>query len=74
MSYLIRNKGLTEEMEGFIKEVGDLERLLSKAAVGRVNPREVCPDTKSTGSHRSISKLLCTDGRTASLWQPSPQP
>ncbi|MCU0377118.1 MAG: DNA mismatch repair protein MutS [Bacteroidales bacterium] len=41
VDYLIHNKGLTEEMGGLIREVGDLERLLSKAAVGRVNPREV---------------------------------
>ena len=41
VGFLMTNSGITEEMEGFIREVGDLERLLSKASVGRVTPREV---------------------------------
>ena len=41
VEYLIGNPDLKEEMEGLIREVGDLERLLSKVAVGRVTPREV---------------------------------
>ena len=41
VGFLMTNSGITEEMEGLIREVGDLERLLSKASVGRVTPREV---------------------------------
>lgn len=41
VGFLMANSGITEEMEGLIREVGDLERLLSKASVGRVTPREV---------------------------------
>jgi DNA mismatch repair protein MutS len=32
---------LREEIAGYIRQVGDLERLTSKVAVGRINPREV---------------------------------
>jgi DNA mismatch repair protein MutS len=41
VGFLMTNSGITEEMDGLIREVGDLERLLSKASVGRVTPREV---------------------------------
>lgn len=41
VEYLIGQTEVREEMEGLIREVGDLERLLSKVAVGRVTPREV---------------------------------
>lgn len=59
VDYLIRNKGLTEEMEGLIREVGDLERLLSKAAVGRVNPREVSQIRRSLAAIGHL-RFLCT--------------
>ena len=58
VDYLIRNKGLTEEMEGLIREVGDLERLLSKAAVGRVNPREVSQIRRSLAAIGHL-RFLC---------------
>ena len=58
VDYLIRNKGLTEEMEGLIREVGDLERLLSKAAVGRVNPREVSQIRRSLSAIGHL-RFLC---------------
>lgn len=41
VEYLINNPSVSEELETLIRDVGDLERLLSKAAVGRVTPREV---------------------------------
>ena len=41
VGFLMTDSGITEEMDGLIREVGDLERLLSKASVGRVTPREV---------------------------------
>ncbi len=58
VDYLIRNKGLTEEMDGLIREVGDLERLLSKAAVGRVNPREVSQIRRSLAAIGHL-RFLC---------------
>jgi DNA mismatch repair protein MutS len=41
VDFLLHNQGISEELESLIREVGDLERLLSKASVGRVSPREV---------------------------------
>ncbi len=41
VEYLLGNSEVRETIEGFVHEVGDLERLLSKVAVGRVTPREM---------------------------------
>ncbi|OEK07180.1 DNA mismatch repair protein MutS [Roseivirga misakiensis] len=35
------NGALSEEMAEAMKDIGDLERLISKVAVGRINPREL---------------------------------
>ena len=41
VDYYIHNESFTETVEQHIKTIGDLERLISKVAVSRVNPREV---------------------------------
>lgn len=41
VEYLIANSEITEILTQNIKAIGDLERLISKVAVGRVNPREM---------------------------------
>lgn len=41
VEYLINNPEITEILSQNIKAIGDLERLISKVAVGRVNPREL---------------------------------
>ena len=35
------NQALSEEISEAMKDIGDLERLISKVAVGRINPREM---------------------------------
>ncbi|MBI5008113.1 MAG: DNA mismatch repair protein MutS [Bacteroidia bacterium] len=41
VQYMFDNKEFTEEITGYIRQIGDLERLISKVAVSRINPREV---------------------------------
>ncbi|MDP4185649.1 MAG: DNA mismatch repair protein MutS, partial [Bacteroidota bacterium] len=41
VEYLISNHELEETIEEHLRQVGDLERLISKVAVGKINPREV---------------------------------
>ena len=41
VQYLFENSVARDEISGLIRQVGDLERLLSKVAVARINPREV---------------------------------
>ncbi len=41
VEYLLNDSSVKEELEEHIRQVGDLERIISKVAVGRINPREV---------------------------------
>ena len=41
VQFLVENPDIKEEISVLVRQVGDLERLISKVAVGRINPREV---------------------------------
>jgi DNA mismatch repair protein MutS len=41
VQYFVNNPLFMTEMEGLMRQIGDLERLISKVAVNRINPREV---------------------------------
>lgn len=41
VAYLLKNHDLKEEIQHQIKKMGDLERLISKVATQKINPREV---------------------------------
>jgi DNA mismatch repair protein MutS len=41
VQHLVEKEDLREEISGLIRQIGDLERLISKVAVNRINPREV---------------------------------
>ena len=41
VSYLKENKGVLKNIQNQIKQISDLERLISKIAAGKVSPREV---------------------------------
>lgn len=47
VNYFIENAGLKTQINTTLKEVGDLERLISKVAAGRINPRELVQLKKS---------------------------
>ncbi len=53
---------LSEELAAHIHEVGDLERVISKAAVGRVNPREVVQLARALRAVEQI-KNLCANAK-----------
>ncbi|MFT4699016.1 MAG: DNA mismatch repair protein MutS [Flavobacteriaceae bacterium] len=41
VSYFLKNETLLDKVKAQIKKIGDLERLISKVATGKVSPREV---------------------------------
>ncbi len=41
VDYLFRHPDIRTHLEGHLHRIGDLERIISKVAVGRVNPRDV---------------------------------
>jgi DNA mismatch repair protein MutS len=41
VQFFVVNGAVKDEIAGLIRQVGDLERLISKVALNRINPREV---------------------------------
>ncbi len=54
---LVRNRELATRMLPQIQAVGDLERLISKVSVGRINPRELQQLRRSLGAIAQIQQL-----------------
>lgn len=57
VSYLIENTELLEKIQGHIKHIFDLERLISKVATGKINPREVVQLRRSIEALQPIKVL-----------------
>lgn len=60
VQHLVTNQVFREELSGYLKQVGDLERLISKVAVSRVNPREVAQLLRSLKALEPL-KQLCEE-------------
>lgn len=66
VEYFLKNKGFEEEISENIVQMGDLERLVSKVAVNRVNPREIVQVKTALFAIRPI-KELCLSSNNAAL-------
>ena len=66
VEYLIENIELKEILSLNIKLIGDLERLISKVAVGKVNPREIVQIKRSLESIEPI-KNECLGSKNIAL-------
>jgi len=66
VEYLIKHKEIKEIFQENIKMVGDLERLISKVAVGKVSPREVMQIKKAFEAIIPI-KEACSKAKDDSL-------
>ena len=56
---LLINGDFAEALRMHIRGIGDLERLISKVAVGRINPRELVQLKRSLGEIATVKKLCC---------------
>ena len=54
VEYLIKNEQLADDLLGTLKRMGDLERMVSKIATGKINPREVLQLARAL---RSIERM-----------------
>lgn len=54
---LVRNRDLSAQLLPQIRAIGDLERLISKVAVGRINPRELLQVKRSLAAIAQIREL-----------------
>lgn len=66
VEYLVGDYSLKENLEDHIRQVGDLERVISKVAVGRINPREVLQLKNALQAIAPI-KEICGQSENASL-------
>lgn len=60
VDYLVSHGETAEHLQARVKEVGDLERLISKVAVGRINPRELLQLNRALVALAEI-KHLCSE-------------
>ena len=58
VKYLIDNETSLSSIQENIKEIGDLERLISKVATSKINPREVVQLKNSLAAVEPIKKVL----------------
>ncbi|MCL2028235.1 MAG: DNA mismatch repair protein MutS [Bacteroidales bacterium] len=65
VEYLINNAEFTENLRQIIKRIGDLERLISKVAIGKIMPREMVQIKRSLFEIEDLKKLCETQSATA---------
>lgn len=58
VAYFIGHPTLSEDVAAHVRQVGDLERIISKAAVGRINPRELVQLARALLAVEQV-KALC---------------
>lgn len=58
VTYFIENQDFAENIVSFIRHIGDLERLISKVPLGKVNPREVKQIERALFAIEDIKALL----------------
>lgn len=60
VDYLVRDRDFALALNRHVKGIGDLERLISKVAVGRINPRELQQLKRSLFAIEEIKQLCST--------------
>jgi DNA mismatch repair protein MutS len=62
VQHLVENTAFRDEVSGLIRQIGDLERLISKVAVNRINPREVVQLKKALRAIEPLKSLCSQSG------------
>lgn len=66
VDYFIQQPDFKESVETQLKEIGDLERIISKVATGRINPKEIISLKRALTAIDPI-KSVCTNSKSKSL-------
>ncbi len=66
VQYLSENSIERDEIAGLIRQIGDLERIISKVAVNRINPREVVQLKRALNAIEPLQKI-CSKSSCAPL-------
>jgi DNA mismatch repair protein MutS len=62
VQYFVENSALKNEIAELIRHIGDLERLISKVAVNRINPREVVQLKRALKAIEPLQELCNKSG------------
>jgi len=66
VQYFVDNPLFRTEVEGLVRQIGDLERLISKVAVNRINPREVVQLKRALKAIEPL-RTLCVNNNCSPL-------
>jgi len=66
VDYLIKTAALTADLQQYIKQIGDIERLIARVPLGKINPRQVVQIKKALLAIKPIKKM-CTASESSSL-------
>ncbi|MDR0968979.1 MAG: DNA mismatch repair protein MutS [Lentimicrobiaceae bacterium] len=66
VQYLVDNNTIIQQLQERIRAIGDLERLISKASLGKINPRELQQIGRGLDVVEQL-KQICTDSNHAVL-------
>ncbi|HAD14290.1 MAG TPA: DNA mismatch repair protein MutS [Saprospirales bacterium] len=58
VAFFLDNPDFVHELEPHIRHIGDLERLMAKTSVGKINPREAMQLRRALGGIEQIKKML----------------
>ncbi len=58
VEYFLENQEFTQELEPYIRHIGDLERLMAKTSVGKISPREAIQLRRALLAIESLKKML----------------
>ncbi|MDP4290410.1 MAG: DNA mismatch repair protein MutS [Bacteroidota bacterium] len=65
VNYLFDNPEVIEKLGQQIRLIGDMERLISKTATGRINPREILQLSRALRATEPIRAICLSSGNTA---------
>lgn len=58
VDYFIHEDEMSTQIEQYIRQIGDIERLISKVPMGKINPREIVQLKKALGVIQPIKEIL----------------
>jgi len=62
VEFFIKSTELSDEINSYLKQIGDLERLTAKIATGRINPRETVQLKVALNAIEPIKTICCSQG------------
>lgn len=65
VEYFFRHPDSREELKSLLEQIGDLERLIGKVAVGRVTPRELVTLRSALAAIEPVKSICTESGETA---------